>query len=53
MKKYFILKLTAEECISVQNLLERAYSNSDVIAARQAIMDLLNKFRDAKQELED
>lgn len=53
MKKIFTVQLTAEEMVGIQNLLERVLTTTDIISARMAIQELLNKFRDAQPSLED
>ena len=41
----FTLKLTSEECVSIQNLLEEKQRNVGVISAMKEIEKLLEKFR--------
>jgi hypothetical protein len=45
MNKKYKIELTAEECLSIQNLLEKELRNTSVISAREEIEKLLSKFR--------
>lgn len=44
-EKIFKIELTAEECVSVQNLLEKARRETCVISAMKEIDKLIEKFR--------
>jgi len=42
---YYVVELTAEECVGIVNLLEKAREDCGIISAMKKIDELSNKFR--------